>query len=375
MPHGVDALGRPGRGRDPPHRLRLHEEPGKRLAERLVYRRPRPLVVRAVEGKKPGGEITLSIQNEQGRPVAAALGISIIDAGKDKTPRPVAGGPDLFHAFFSDGELQDPNLLKGVDLDLADGNAAADGTPPPSGSPVPAALIDLALGCQGEAGRAKLEPEPSRLVLFDNLGELQAQYEATLSEYRAQRTQVVNALIMLSFFGGLALALFVTMLALLRIVWGSRLWLPTVVATVCCVVVTAVSNDPSRMKPVEATAVGFAPCTPPPEPKDKGRSEPAAATASDVRLRNLAEKVSKVEGDAAELKADRFAVRQYSQPDGVVSAGRDSAKPLAWYPLLIAGPDGRVTIPPVASAAGQTPWLVIDAHCDGRIESCELPMK
>ena len=99
-------------------------------------------------------------------------------------------------------------------------------------------------------------------VLFDNLGELRTQYEATLSEYRAKRTHVVNALIMLSFFGGLALALLVTMLALLRIVWGSRLWLPTVVAMVCCVVVTAVSNEPSRMKPVEATAVGFAPCMP-----------------------------------------------------------------------------------------------------------------
>ena len=100
-----------------------------------------------------------------------------------------------------------------------------------------------------------------------------------LSEYRAQRTHVVNALIMLSFFGGLALALFVTMLALLRIVWGSRLWLPTVVATVCCVVVTAVSNEPSRMKPVEATAVGFAPCVPSPdaEPKEQNRTEPAVA--------------------------------------------------------------------------------------------------
>ena len=351
------------------------KNPATVLAERLIYRRPRSLVVRAVEGKKSGGEITLSIQNEQGRPVAAALGISVIDAGKDKTPRPVPGGHDLFHAFFSDGELQDPNLLEGVDLNLADGNAVADDTPPVS-LPVPATFVDLALGCQGEAGRAKVEQEPSRLVLFDNLGELQAQYEATLSDYRAQRTQVVNALIMLSFFGGLALALFVTMLALLRIVWGSRLWLPTVVATVCCVVVTAVSNDPSRMKPVEATAVGFAPSMPPPEPKDKSHSEPAAATASDVRLRNLAEKVSKLEGDAPELKADRFALRQYSQPDGVAAAGgRDPGKPLAWYPLLMAGPDGRVTIPAVTPAAGQTPWLVIDAHSAGRIESCELRVK
>ena len=47
-------------------------------------------------------------------------------------------------------------------------------------------------------------------------------------------------------------------------------------------------------------------------------------------------------------------------------------KPLAWYPLLIAGPDGRVTLPGFAPAAGQAVRLMIDAHGDGRIESCEL---
>ena len=214
-------------------------------------------------------------------------------------------------------------------------------------------------------------------MLFDNLGDLQAQYEAALSEYRAQRTQAVNALIMLSFFGGLALALLVTMLALLRIVWGSRLWLPTVVATVCCVVVTAVSNEPSRMKPVEAAAVGFAPCVPPPEPGDEKRCEPVAATASsEERLRSLADKLSKMEGDAEALKADRFAVRQSVRPDSVAEpTGGDAAKPLAWYPLLIAGPDGRVTLPGLPPAAGQTLRLIIDAHGDGRIGSCELIVK
>ena len=147
---------------------------------------------------------------------------------------------------------------------------------------MPATLLDLVLGCQrplaagkqGEAQHTAEEKDSSPPVLFDNLDELRTQYEATLSEYRAKRTHVVNALIMLSFFGGLGLALLVTMLALLRIVWGSRLWLPTVVAMVCCVVVTAVSNEPSRMKPVEATAVGFAPCLPRPdaEPKEQDRA-------------------------------------------------------------------------------------------------------
>ena len=231
-------------------------------------------------------------------------------------------------------------------------------------------------------------------VLFDNLDELRAQYEATLSEYRAKRTHVVNALIMLSFFGGLALALLVTMLALLRIVWGSRLWLPTAVAMVCCVVVTAVSNEPSRMKPVEATAVGFASFVPQGdvESKEQTRSESAVATPmpADGKLRSLAEKLSKAQDEAEELKSDRFVVRQYvSAAMTPSSAGDDpgtrkieplvpgcpDGKPLAWYPLLTAGADGRVTLPGLAPAAGQAVRLVIDAHSDGRIESCELLLK
>ena len=172
--------------------------------------------------------------------------------------------------MFASRDLENPAALKSFDENLADFHDDEVETR--------TTAIDLVLGCQGplaagkpgDAKRSQVEKDPPPPLLFDNLSELRAQYEATLSEYRAKRTHVVNALIMLSFFGGLALALLVTMLALLRIVWGSRLWLPTVVATVCCVVVTAVSNEPSRMKPVEATAAGFAPCLPRPRRRIQG---------------------------------------------------------------------------------------------------------
>ena len=117
---------------------------------------------------------------------------------------------------------------------------------------------------------------------------------------------------------------------------------------------------------------------PPPESKDQDHSEPVTAAPASSRRRaaSLAEKLSRMEGDAEALKFDRFAVRKYVQPDAAAaSAGGDFAKPLAWYPLLIAGPDGRVTIPAVPSAAGQTLRLIIDAHSDGRIESCELSVR
>jgi len=362
------------------------KSPPQVLAERLVYRQPRRLVVRAAEGKKPAGELWLSVQNDKGRPVAAALGLTVLDGEKDKTSRPNRSWPDLLHALLIDGDLENPAAIQSVDLNFSAAETAAmaaDGT-----RCVSAALLDLVLGCQGPraaetSGDTKRFPEEmalSPLVLFDNLNELRAQYEATLSEYRAKRTHVVNALIMLSFFGGLALALLVTMLALLRIVWGSRLWLPTIVATICCVVVTAVSNEPSRMKPVEAATVGFAPYIPrfDTELKEQNSWEPAISESlpADSKLRNLAEKLSKTGGEEEKLKSFRFVVRQYALPDMARSiAGEDGGKPLAWYPLVMAGADGRVTLPGLMPAVGRPLRLFIDAHGDGRIESCVLPMK
>ena len=216
---------------------------------------------------------------------------------------------------------------------------------------------------------------PVAPLLFDNLGELRAQYEATLSEYRAKRTHVVNALIMLSFFGGLALALLVTMLALLRIVWGSRLWLPTVVAMVCCVVVTAVSNEPSRMKPVEATAVGFAPCAAAPdaEPKEQDRGESAAA--SHAGRQQAAKSCREAEQDGG--RCGRTEVRSICRaavrhgPTGDAAPATKMAETVG----LVSAVDGRRRWPRNvarrAAAAGKALRLVIDAHGDGRIESCE----
>ncbi len=62
--------------------------PPRVLAERWVYRQPRRLVVRAAEEKKPGGKLSLSIQNEKGRPVAAALGLTVLEGGKDTPSSP-----------------------------------------------------------------------------------------------------------------------------------------------------------------------------------------------------------------------------------------------------------------------------------------------
>ena len=63
--------------------------PPKVLAQRLVYRRPRRLTS-ATRRKEPAGELSLAIQNEKGRPVAAALGLTVLAGGQDKALPPSA---------------------------------------------------------------------------------------------------------------------------------------------------------------------------------------------------------------------------------------------------------------------------------------------
>ena len=83
-----------------------------------------------------------------------------------------------------------------------------------------------------------------------------------------------------------------------------------------------------------------------------------------------------MDADPRKLKADRFALRQYVRAAGKVPPGQDECpQPLAWYPLLVATPEGRVTVPGVVPANGKTLRLILDAQGEGRIESCELTVK
>ncbi len=333
-------------------------------AQRLVFRQPRPLVGAAVPSSKPSGDLLLAVESEKGNAVAAALSVVAIGGAKAESSHDVRPRLGSLHALLLGDDVPDKSAFEGLDSHVA-------------------GPIDLALACQNLPSQVKpaaAAPDAEAAadvapVIFDNLDELRSRYEATLGEYRAQRTHVLNALIMLSFFGGLALALLVTMLAVMRIVRGGQLWLPTAVATLCCAIVTAVSNDSSRLQPVELAAVAFAPDPPPPSKVAAAQARPAAPTA-DSQLHRLNEKFAKFAADAEELRADRFPVQQYAglSSDGDPPA-KNGDKPLAWYPLLVAGPDGRVALPGLSAAAAKAVRLMIEAQDGGRIESCELSIK
>ena len=352
--------------------------PPRLVAERLVDRRPsRWLSVGIVDPVKvhaPGNKVrlSLSVSDEKGNPVPAVLGVTVVEDAETVVPASsrsaAATSPaaplSMADYFLLAGDVEDPGAVAAAAADHAGRKEAA-------------AALDLVLGSKGSARGAPLAlpvPNADRRVPVAlpvpgaggprsgqvgpvgwpgtaaagvrQPGRSPHKYEASLREYRTKRTWVLNTMILLSFFGGLGLALLVTMLAVLKIVWGSRLWLPTALATVCCLVVGAVSMDPSRFKSVDAGAVAFTPRLAPPRPRRP-------------RSRRLA-------GPARLHGWHRRAVC-YS-----VTAGGRASRPagtLAWYPLLQAGPDGRAAVAFDLPRAAGVHRVTVKAHADGRLGS------
>lgn len=313
--------------------------PPSPIAERLVFRAGgKRLKVRFLEASEPvaPGEtkkLSIAVTNEKGEPAAALLGISA------REPR-----HDQVDGAVSDADLQ---FLLAAGPEKLEGRVAADSevsiSPRESDKREPDDLDPRLLDAKEDAVAAPP-------VVFDNLGLLRSKYEESLTEYRTNRTQALNTLIVMSFFGGLALALLVTMLALLKIVWGSRLWLPTIVATVCCIVVSAVSMDPSRVMSVDRVAVAFTPY-----------GFPAATPAVSTPV------------EPAVLHLKPFAMGEYP---GAVRGNKDDGQrgAIAWHPLVVAGLDGRAQVTFTAPAEGEPFQIVARAQGDGRlgVENCDL---
>ena len=139
------------------------KSPPRVLAEQWVYRRPRRLIARAVDGMKPAGAVSLSIQNEKGQPVAAVVGLTAFEASDAKTDQADAGGPDLLHALFFDGELANPAAIEGIDLNISDDDGKAATDDGVRRSPLsPAKLLELALAANCRALRQQTIMQKSR---------------------------------------------------------------------------------------------------------------------------------------------------------------------------------------------------------------------
>ena len=265
--------------------------PPEPLAERIVYRRPgRKLNVRLIGADRqyaPGESVELSllVTDEKGCPVPAALGISVAKLPANQIER----------------------------------NAGLDQEKSP-------AKLDLLLGtCKW---RRFGERPP---LMFDNVEQINSNYEKSLADYRADRTGVLDTLTAASFFGGLALVVLVAMLGLMRIVSGIHLWVSAVGATTCCMILGAILMDPDRPSPGHGAVVPFA-----------SYQAPLPA----------------VLGDSAQPRA---AVLHF----GI--SKNDFAETIYWRPLLIADQDGKAAVrfDLPKDAAVFDVW--IDAHGAGRV--------
>jgi alpha-2-macroglobulin-like protein len=401
----------------------------KPLAERLVYRHPgHRLNIRAadVHDRYAPGEkvnISLSVSNENNEPVAAALGVSLVDealfalAG-DRTPTVTA-------RFLLASQMLKPEDLENADFCLSDDKTAA--VPP-------AVALDLLLGTQGwrkfaeqsqpqkaeggaDHGRAgRLREFSDRLgppLVSDNLGRIREDYESKLAAYYADRSQVLYTVVTISFLGAWGLLLLVFMLGLLRIVRGAAFWLPVLGMIVCCTITEALLVNPLRFsgdiaQPVpfmsypvanqaaptgqgaDAGKSGEAQRSPVAKPTAPSTAQPAPSAAvpglpAQLELvvprsgaaRSERGQAGPAEGD----KSGRITVRQYAHQHVASEGGvgGDFAESLFWNSLLISGADGKASLSfdlpdsiakfrlqADASAAGRLGSMRMDISTEGR---------
>jgi hypothetical protein len=259
--------------------------PPQPVAERLVYRRMgRGLDVRAAglsEGYSPGEHVTmrLEVENEKGTPVPAVLGVAVVDdallsLADDDTPA-------VKTHFLLTTEVEKPEDLEDADFYLSD-------------DPKAAVALDLLLGTQGwrrfaekslrelrKAGRpGESDEQLLRLAamggpgnppaVFDNLKQIEGGYKESLAAYQAEWNRGMDALLALTFLGGLGLVLLMALLGLMKVVSGVHFWVPAVGVAVCGLVVGVVLMDPARLRSGPQTAVAFAPFHVEPPPMAEG---------------------------------------------------------------------------------------------------------
>ncbi len=244
------------------------------IAERLVFRRPQQRLQLQMEPEDLRYQVgqpldlALRVTDEKDTPVPAVLRASVLN----ESVGPAATAPtssDMAY-FLLTSELERPEEVKDADFYLADDARST-------------LALDLLLGTQGwrrfvertlqqirDEGRsdrrlaelAALGAAGKPPLMYDNLGRIRDQYQQSLRLYRAERTRLLETVTAVSFFGGFGLVLFVAMLAMLNVISGIRLWVPTLGAAMSCVIIGAILMDPDRLRSARDQAVAFAPYQP-----------------------------------------------------------------------------------------------------------------
>jgi hypothetical protein len=326
--------------------------PPKIVAERFVYRQPsRKLSILATGLKKtysPGEEVqcSLAVTNEQGEPVQAVLGMSVINMARLQE---IAGLQE-----FEDAQASLPiqcllmNDVPGIrHVESIDASFAEKAVS--SGGVSPAVVLDLLLNLHGPQPKIAKKtlclaqtPLMSDVVrsstqedgppaMSDNIGQIRTNYEKSLTDYQADRTMALNTITTAGFFGGLGLVLLVAMLGLMRIVSGIHLWIPAIGATTCCLIIGAILMDPSQLSPAPVAAAAFASYRETPTELVQGGPDRSSSPTSPA--------------------VDRTA----------------PVESWHWKPLLVTNSDGKTTVRFKLPEITANYRILIDAHGDSRI--------
>ena len=357
--------------------------PPEPVAQRLVYRRPsQRLRVRLADRHDryaPGGHVSLSllVTDENDKPVPAVLGVSVVDA---TPPDPSDSRPPTPTDRLLAADVDKPRDMDELDEYL-------------SQQPKSAATLDLLLGTRG-TGLSQGTPSPPHApreglrhaerdeyhenldppAMFDNLAELEKRYRKSLDAYQAKRTQLLNTLTIMSFFGAAGLVLLAAMLSLLRIASGLRIWLPAILSAALALIIgTIVLNPESLKSSTKQTAVyvPFHPAPAAPQPSAAPPADPASSSAN-----SLQEKVGA--RGAQEMPSILLRPATASEYRHVHKPGDrdDSAQTVYWNPRLIAGSDGRAKIEFDLSGTATTFRIRIDAHAVGaRLTTAEYKLQ
>ena len=261
-------------------RLTVYEQPEqsassrlKPIAERLVYRRPARKLKVVVDNHPahfaPGSQVELSLHvtDENSKPTAAALGVSVVpDALLKMIDDEI---PSMPTHFYLTSEIEKPEDLEKADFYLGD-------------DPKAPAALDLLLGTQG--WRRFAEANPDRLVqagggsvyraataqrgidaapvFMDNRAEVNEKYEADVNRVLAARAEMLHGVSEYVLLGGVMFALMLTFVAAWGVAGGLRFWTPTVATAAACLVAGFMwsSRNPPAEKGTEiASAIAPAP--------------------------------------------------------------------------------------------------------------------
>jgi hypothetical protein len=299
----------------------------------------------------PGGHVSLSLRvtDENDKPGPAVLGVSVVASGKGAVP------------FSSD--VDNPEDVAELDEFV-------------SQRPKSAASLDLLLGTRG-TGVAQSTPHAPREdmrhaerdeyldppAMFDNLAELEKRYRKSLDAYQAKRTQLLNTLTIMSFFGAGGVVLLAAMLSLLRIASGLRIWLPSLLSAVLALTVGTIVLNPESLKSGTKQSAVYVPFH-------------LAPASPEVSL-FLRERVG-VRGPGQTLPASPAPATTAAEFSHVHKPGQrdDLVQTVYWNPRLIAGPDGRAKIEFDLSETATTFRIRVDAHAaDGRLAAAEFELK